>query len=48
MEMFTVPQLKDLLKKCGLSCRGLKADLVKRLLEAEGSEVLGGGAEALQ
>ena len=48
MEKFTVPQLKDLLKKCGLSCRGLKADLVKRLLKVEGSEVVGGGAEALQ
>ena len=43
MEKFTVPQLKDPLKKCDLSCRGLKADLIKRLLEAEGVGAEGGG-----
>ena len=46
MEKYTVPQLKDLLRQRGLSCKGLKADLVKRLLEAEGSEAAeGAGAE---
>ena len=45
MEKLTVPKLKKLLKQRGLPCSGLKAELVKRLLEAEGSgEMEGAGA----
>ena len=47
MEKLTVPKLKDLLKQRGLPCKGLKAELVKRILKAEGSgETEGAGAEA--
>ena len=37
MEKLTVPQLKNLLKQLGLPCKWLKAELIKRLMEAEDS-----------
>ena len=46
MGKLTVPQLRNLLKQRGLPCKGLKAELVKRLLEADGSgETEGAGTK---